>query len=153
MSIWHFHFRPADGEIFGQDNNDNPVPMPDCEIATIEVGPDFKCVDRRLHKIDTVTFELADKTEAERRIALQPTEYEIRHIIFSALRASDEYMAPDRPLTTERRAQWVTYRQTLRDLSKPQDINDPERRPTPREMVDAYPLDPNGVDIMVQFRN
>ena len=152
MSTLHVHFRPVDGEIFGWENNDNPQPLPGCEIATIEIGPDFKAVDPKLHKIDTVTLELADKTEAERRISLQPTEGEVKHLIYSVLRMTDEYMVPDRPLAAEQRAQWASYRQALRDLSKPQDVNDPERRPTPREMVDACPFDPSGTDIMKQFR-
>lgn len=40
----------------------------------------------------------------------------IRDARDALLEQTDKFMVPDRPLSTEQRAAWVTYRQALRDL-------------------------------------
>jgi len=52
-----------------------------------------------------------------------PTWAEIRRTRDTLLKMSDWTQAPDSPLTEEKRAAWIAYRQALRDLPETTDIN------------------------------
>lgn len=143
----HIHFRASDGEIFGHENSLSPDKRPGLEIASFKV-PDGRHIipDPLLHKIDPVTLDLVDKTETERELALRPplvTLDDIKAAIGAALRASDAYMMPDRPLSDDVREAWVEYRQMLRDLSK---------LGTASEMINAWKIDPSGNDQIAALR-
>tara|TARA_R110000868_G_scaffold131053_1_gene340964 strand:- start:7490 stop:7993 length:504 start_codon:yes stop_codon:yes gene_type:complete len=54
-------------------------------------------------------------TPAEMEAAKQNALYSLRRIRDGKLQSCDYTQLPDVPLTTEKRAEWVTYRQQLRD--------------------------------------
>lgn len=126
------HYRTTDGEIFGFDNSLSPIKQNGCEIASFEISPNPKT-----QKIDLATLQLIEKTAAEQELVNQPTLVDVQSTIFKQLSDTDSFMLPDRPLSIEIRAAWVTYRQALRDLSK---------LDGPAAMVQAWPTRPDNVD-------
>lgn len=123
------------------------------ETIEIEVPPGAPLhVDSLRQKFDSVTRSLVDKTPVEIALALQPTVIEMSHLVLSELSQTDQHIVPDRPMPESRRQSWIAYRQSLRDLSKPQDAEDPTRRPTPAEMVLAWPVRPDGTDPVQHIR-
>ncbi len=137
----HIHYRAVDGEILGWETTLDPDRQPGLEIVTIP----FFVPDSNLHKIDPTTKGLVNKTNQERKDASRPqiTRDLVNGLIASALQASDAYMVADRPISEVLRALWTVYRQTLRDLSK---LSSPE------EMINAWPLAPNGEDQVARLR-
>lgn len=153
MNLWHIYFRPTDGEICGWCNSPVPEVPAGLLVSTIDVpdGAHF-WPDPKLHKIDLVTHELIDKSPEEQALANAVTIHEVNSVIYTQLKNSDEVVVPDRPLSDVKRAAWVTYRQALRDLSKPHDTDDPTRRPTPADMIRAWPMHPSGIDPIPSLR-
>jgi hypothetical protein len=144
MNIIHVHFRIDDGGIDGWENSPNPQAREGCDFISIEVLPGHHVMpDPLLHRVDLTTLELVDKTPEERAIAAMPTAAEVRQAIARELRATDQYMAPDRPLSDTARAIWATYRQALRDLSKLRGLP---------EMLAFWPVRPDGIDVAARMR-
>jgi hypothetical protein len=134
------------GEIVGWQNVEpaqRDIPQ-GCSVSLVEVqeGHTF-APDPVLHRFDHLTGELADKSQVERAQSLLPKVFEVRVAISQELTATDGFVAADRPLSPELRAAWVTYRQTLRDLSK---------LDGPTAMVSAWPARPSGSDPIPSLR-
>jgi hypothetical protein len=55
---------------------------------------------------------------------------EMKAIIKSLLNASDKTQLPDYPITEEQRQEWISYRQSLRELLK-SDFSEDVTLPTP----------------------
>lgn len=133
MSHLNIHYLP-DGEIITWDNAPpahGEAGVLGSTISTVEIR-DF---DPKTHKIDTATLEIVNKTDEEKAIALLPTLFEVQAKVFNELQNTDGFMAPDRPMSADKRTAWATYRQALRDLSK---------LPTPVDMMAAWPPKPAG---------
>lgn len=133
--ILHVHHCPTSGAIIGWENSPAPSRYAGYDVTTIDIEG---APDPKLHKIDIATGELVDLMPAERAVINQPTDLELRGMVFNELRVTDEMMLVDRPVAD--REAWTTYRQALRDLSK----GDP--RPTAMHMLTAFPERPDGVD-------
>jgi hypothetical protein len=134
MNNFYIHYRANDGEILGHELTTVPSKLDGLERVHVEpVHPDPK-----LHKVDTTTFQVVDKTESERTFALIPTDNEVKSAIFYELRATDSEIVSDRPTAGDTVQAWKTYRQVLRDLSK---------LATPAAMIQAWPTRPDGTDV------
>jgi hypothetical protein len=134
MSNFYIHYRATDGEILGHELTTVPSTLDGLERVQVEpVHPDPK-----LHKVDTATLQMVDKTEAERKAALLPTDHEVKSAIFYELRATDSEIVSDRPTAGDTVQSWKTYRQALRDISK---------QATPTAMIQAWPTRPDGTDV------
>lgn len=145
MNVIHVHYRTDNGEIVGYENTIDPQKQPGCEILSVVVDDGHHCTpDSKLHRVDLKTLEIADKTDAERAQAAAPTLQEVQRAIALSLASSDQFVMPDRPMTDTARAEWVTYRQALRELSK---------YPSPSEMIDHWPARPDGGDPIPHLRS
>ena len=131
MNVLHVHYYRSNGEIEGWENSPEPIPRDGCDIITVEMPPGFVMPDPKLQKVED--GKLADKSDAERERASLPTEAELQAAIAGELRLTDAYMMPDRPLSDAERAAWISYRQSLRDLS---------RLATPADRLAAWPTRP-----------
>lgn len=140
----HILYDPTTGEIVGTSTVE-PMAFPGVAFVKVDV-PDGHALRPNpvLHKIDLETLEIIDKTPYESNFASQPKSHEIRHIIASELSNSDQYMVPDRAMSEDKRAAWATYRQALRDLSK---------KATTVEMLEAWPVRPDGTDAAAFLRS
>lgn len=137
----NIHARLSDGEIIAHGNAE-VAPSDGCVVFKFPDG--LKAVPNRdLHKIDIEYGAFIDKTPDEIALSKLPTLSEIQMAIRSELAATDEFTAvADRPATL--RAEWLVYRQALRDLSK---------LPTPAAQVAAWPAHPLGHDIIQAMKN
>jgi hypothetical protein len=127
----YIHYRESDGEIFGWETGvSEPSAQPDLATAALE---DVVTPDPRRQRFDVAALGLVDKDADDIAASLAPTADDLRRRIAGELAATDQFMMPDRPLTGEMRAAWVTYRQALRDLSK---------LPTPAAQLAAWPASP-----------
>lgn len=146
MNAVHIYFVPESGEIHSCTNG-TPLLISGLEIATINVPKGMAIVpDRRTQRIDTNTKQLISKSPEEIEAANQPESAQISDVLFlrsMEFTRTDPWVLPDRGLPDEVKAQWVAYRQALRDLTKDQDGN----RRTAREMVEALPTSPDGYDL------
>lgn len=152
MNIY-FVLHSEEGEIVGWQNVlPSAVDIPtDCQCSPIEIaeGRHF-APDPLWHRFDHLTGEIVDKSPIERAQSLLPKSFEVRSAISLELAATDGFVATDRPLSDELRARWAIYRQTLRDISKPQDER--ESLLSPPEMVRGWPLRPDGTDPVASLR-
>lgn len=149
MSEFWVHYDPANGDIVGWETTDQPRQQAGFEMVKavyagkpIDAQPD---PDRQ--RIDLRTLYIVDRTPAEVAAAAEPTVLDVRCAVAAELSDSDIYIGlSDFPITPEKRATWVTYRQTLRDLSKGSPA------PTAAEMLTAFPVRPDGVDAAAELR-
>lgn len=149
MSYLHIHYIPATGEITCWDNGyredgNMKSHMKGSIVLTKffdEAPPDLKS-----KKIDTATSEIVDKTPAELASENLPTAQQVINAVYVELSATDKYVLPDFPITSQQQNAWKSYRKALRDISK----GNPA--PTLATMIAAWPLDPNGNDAIPQLR-
>lgn len=127
------HYDPSNGEIMSYGNTRNPIAGRAVIAVPLAINEHPK-FDPKKQKIDIENGVLVDKTADEQAAALLPTLPEIRVWIYQELQYSDQFTVSDRPLSKEQRESWITYRQTLRDLSK---------LSTPQDMVKAWPSRPD----------
>jgi hypothetical protein len=153
MTLW-VHYRPSDGTIVGWETGPSAYPEPGAIAAPAVYHGEIMLQppDHRRQRVDLATLEVTDLTVREIAALNAPTMFEIRGIVAAELLDTDVYALPDLPISMPIRAQWTSYRQTLRDLSKPHEIDDPQRRPTPSEMIAAWPARPDGVDPIASIR-
>jgi hypothetical protein len=140
MSSFYIHYRATDGEILAHELTTVPSALDGLERIQLD---EATYPDPKLHKVDISTKTLVDKTEAERRSALLPTDHEVKSAIFYELRATDSEVVSDRPTASAAVEAWKTYRQTLRDLSK---------QATPTAMIQTWPTRPDGTDVASNLR-
>ena len=135
------HFNPTSGEIVGWEHSTEPPRLAGTEY--ISVADDF-VVGGKTHRVDTVKRKIVSKTKKERAAAQAPSLFAVKQVIFSELQHSDVTQIADYPIGTELRAQWASYRQALRDLSK--------HHATAQAMLDAWPTRPDDADVAAQYR-
>lgn len=146
MNVINIHYRLSDGEICGWETG-TPTARPGLKITSVVVDAGYHCVpDPKLHKIDTTTHELIDKTPEEIALAIMPTLIDVQQTVAMQLSGTDQYMMPDRPLNDDTRAAWSVYRQALRDLNK----GNPA--PTIIDMINNFPSRPDGFNVSAALR-
>lgn len=131
------------GEIVAWDNapsHPDGAGLHGGKIVTL-LKSDFNQFDPKIHKIDLEYLTIVEKTNDEKADALLPTAFELRSAIFNELQNTDGFMVPDR--LNSKRDKWATYRQALRDLSK---------LATPSDMVNSWPIHPDGDDAIKKLR-
>lgn len=148
--IYHLLYYIATGVIFGHETSPSDDLPADWGGLTVEI--DGSVPTSKTHRVDPSGPTLIALTDVERAKADEPGDAEVRSFIRREIEASDEFILPDRPMMESRRTSWISYRQALRDLSKPHEIEDPARRPTPAEMVMAWPVRPDGGDPVQHLR-
>jgi hypothetical protein len=145
----NFHYHPGTGEIISWDNSNGAQSATSHfsghVVASVKFVGQHSDIDPRKHKIDVSSrpLRVVDKTPAEKAVALLPTLHEVKCVIARDLEATDSYAVSDRPMSEELRSAWHTYRQSLRDLSK---------LPGPVAMVEAWPIRPDGADVIEGLR-
>jgi hypothetical protein len=144
MSYIYIQARLGDGEILGYGNSPPVHVIDGCDLAIIDDSGGTCAPDSGLHKIDWLTSDIVDKTHDERSFALVPRPFEVRIAVSNELAATDQYTAPDRPMSEATRRAWLAYRQGLRNLSK---LNK-----TPSAMIKAWPERPDGFDPISALR-
>lgn len=150
----HIYWQQADGEIVIVETGATPADRPDLLLTTVYAADGIHIVPNPiLHKMDSATHELVDKTPDERVLSLLPIPMEVFGAIYGELKSTDRYATPDRPLSDSIRAAWSVYRQALRDLSKPHDAESPTQRPSMVEIIEAWPSRPDGVDPIPYLRD
>jgi hypothetical protein len=135
MAQWNIHF-DNNGEIKQIDNSPAPEKIGDLNHISIECSA-IPSIHSLTHKV--VNGVLTERTDEEKKVALIPTPFEVKAAIYSELCSTDEMIVSDRPSLVD----WKPYRQTLRDLSK---------LAGPVEMITAWPVRPDGVDVVVGLR-
>lgn len=166
----NIHYNPLTGEIVAYDTNDtHNAPshaIPGCAI--LNVAGEFRTVDVSREKVEG--GRVVQKTASERFFYNVPAEHEIRaaryaeltvtdwtdsagHLIDkaqqkakarrqAAARKAGEPVEPDDE-PQKIRAEWQKYRQALRDLGA---------LSNPVEMIEAWPLRPDGTDAIALLR-
>jgi Phage tail assembly chaperone protein len=127
-------YRPDDGEIIGWGSGHEPDPLQGTEVLFVEPFDP----DPTIHKCDGAGVVF--KSEAETRQARLPSLRAVQEAVFLELCRTDAEVMPDRPVAKD----WADYRQALRNLSK--QFTDPV------EMVDAWPVAPDGSDPIQHLR-
>jgi hypothetical protein len=132
----HIHYEPSTGEIVGWENTDTPAQVAEHNTVTLELSHGAAMnIDAKRFKIDLATSTIREKTDVEKATDAIPKLEDIKSAVLARLRGSDVYLISDFPITDKDRANWVSYRKALRDLSK---------LPTTEEMLNNWPTDPNG---------
>lgn len=129
-------FNSATGEIRQVDNGAVPPDYDGYECLSDDADDTSSIfgIAPATHVVDLTTRTVRPKTESERAAALAPTDTDIAALVASELDDTDQYMMPDRVVAN--RDEWVTYRQSLRDLSKMQG--------TAADRLTAFPARPDG---------
>jgi len=135
---FYIYYRPDDGEIMGWGNGHDPDPIGGLSFAFV----DFFNPDPSTQKFDGDGVVL--KTTEERYKAGLPTPRDIAVMVFVELRRTDPFMLPDYPIDDNAFDGWKAYRKALRDLSK--------GRNNPADMINAWPLPPDGADPITALR-
>lgn len=134
-------YRIEDGEISGVAHGVVPRDMPGCGTITVSsssINPD-------LHKVDLMTLTVVEKTDSEKAAAqLSKLAVEVQRAIVMQLNATDQYVLPDRGLTSDDLAAWIAYRKALRDLSK--------GSASVADMIGNFPVRPDAVDPAADLR-
>lgn len=136
------HYRATDGEVFGWETSSIPTERDGLEMVSFPC--DQVVVDPKTQKIDVDSLTLVKKTAAEVVAAMLPTVRDVQVAIYQELCRTDTFVIVDRPMTDATRAAWAAYRQMLRDLSK---------RPGAMEMISAWSLAPDGIDLISDLRH
>lgn len=107
----------------------------------INIDCDYNSINPKIHKIDLETKTLVEKTYLERL----PTIDDVKNAISNELFITDAFVdiPSDRPRKGDLLLDWKPYRQILRDLSK---------LTTSQEMIEAWPMRPNGDDAILHLR-
>jgi hypothetical protein len=92
VNIVHVHYRASDGEIFGHENSLSPDKQPGLEFASLNV-PDGQHLipDPMLHKIDIMTLNLVDKSEAEQMLLRNPPQLPMPLLKVAAIARVNEH--------------------------------------------------------------
>lgn len=130
------HYHSATGEIYGWDSHPCDA-RPDCSV--IEMPLSAGIPDHKTQKVDIATRAIVAKSGDE----IVPTIALVKTRIARELSATDGLMIADRPIADAMREVWKAYRQALRGLSK---------LSTPSDMIRAWPLRPDGADIVSDLR-
>jgi hypothetical protein len=148
MNLW-IHYHPLSGKIVGWENTDAPYDLEGFSVTRISLSSDdgWAPPNPKLKRVDVSTLQLIDLTAEEIAEANAPTLIEIQGAIANELNETDLYTnISDFPISDEQRTAWVVYRKALRDLSKG------EPRPTPVQMLSAFPVRPDGRDAAAVLR-
>jgi hypothetical protein len=147
------HFDRASGAIRQASLSNAVGHFEGCAIAVVTNAAALRDITGR-HKVDIASVahdavlpvtwcRVVEMTELEWRAANAATPAEVKLARDNELRATDEYVTPDRPLSDAARLAWQGYRQALRDLGA---------RDTARAMIAAWPARPDGRDPIVLLR-
>jgi hypothetical protein len=145
----HVLYLTHTGEIVGYESHPSDR-LPD-GVSRVTTETD-EMPDRQKFIVDMSSLQIREMTAGEITARLVPDANEVNQAVMRELAFTDTFMPADRPLSDATRSAWVAYRQVLRDLSKPHDVNDPARRPAPVEMIVAWPTRPDGRDPIAQLR-
>lgn len=146
------HYIRDTGEIKSWGSSSNPPKdnsdshLTECAILTLEYDETiYDEVSPDTHKIDLNNRTLVHKTKDEIAETFIPTLFDMKAAILDELILTDNYVDPrsDRPITGPFKFDWKPYRQILRDLSKLE---------TPKAMIEAWPMRPNGDDAIPRLR-
>lgn len=149
--ILHLLYRTETGAIFAIETS--PSTALPSDIGSISVPDQGVIPTSRTHRIDVTAtpHSLVELTEAERLDANRPNNVEVTIGVARELAVTDQFMAPDRPMSEDQRAAWTAYRQALRDLSKSDPVRGRVR--TTVEMIQDWPIRPDGADAIQSFRS
>lgn len=152
MNHVRVHYSPTTGCILAWDNAPGGDPLLGGMIVVFDVPEGHTLnIDPTSQRIDLTTLELEDLSADEIAVAKGPQVYEVKAIISAELNWTDSLLAvPDRYVAN--REAWSGYRQALRDASKPQIPVPDAPRPTPAQMLAAFPVRPDGVDAAALLR-
>lgn len=146
------HYLKSNGEIKSWGSSSTPPKdnsnshLAECVILTLEYDETtYDEIAPETHKVDLTNRTLVHKTKDEIAEMFMPSLFDIKSAILEELTLTDIYINPqsDRPITGPFKFDWKPYRQILRDLSKLK---------TPQAMIEAWPLRPNGDDIIPRLR-
>lgn len=105
-------FTPSDVEPLGFGMYEfTQVPTPEYPFKAVETTP-----AKRDNGIYYQTWIIQEMNDAEKIEATTNKEFSVRYERDFILSRSDWTQMPDAPLTDEKRAEWTTYRQELRDV-------------------------------------
>lgn len=130
-------YDPQTGEIRQIDNGSAPPSIDGVDVISHELPDEHSMREFLLTSI----VDVATK-EIKQRICAGPSDVEVAALIASELSGTDQYMMPDR--TVSNLADWIAYRQQLRDLSKIYG--------TASERLAAFPVRPDGDDAAAILR-
>ena len=130
-------YDPDTGEIRQIDNGSAPPAIDGVDVISHELPDEQSMREFLLSSIvDVATKEIKTRND------VGPSDIEVAALIASELSNTDQYMMPDR--TVSDLADWIAYRQQLRDLSK---IGG-----TAADRLAAFPARPDGDDVAAILR-
>jgi hypothetical protein len=139
MFVVHYHKVTGKISAWGNGNSEHSH-FPDHEI--VRFAEEF-VIDPKTQKFDLTTFRLVPRTLDDQNDELL---IDIKARIQIELENTAAYMLVDADITSQELEAWKTYRKILRAMLKA-----PFDRAV--EMIARWPLDPNGVDAVVNLRN
>ena len=152
MNRIRVHYNPDTGRIIAWDNSLVGEALMGGRIVIFEVpeGHDLK-IDPTAHRVNLETLDLEDMSDAEIAAARAPQEWEVKQVVWQDLADTESLAATTDRYVPDRDA-WKAYRQALRDVSKPQLPEPDAPRPSPIEMLNAFPVRPDGRDAAALLR-
>ena len=136
------HYRLSDGEIVGWGDYADPLPL-DENSSMIAVNDAIDPLPQ-IEKYDAEAGAIVDKNAEEIRQARLPTLRDVQVAVYAELCRTDQYMIADCPLTDDEYQAWRGYRFALRGLTA--------TRADPGDLIDAWPLPPDGIDPIANLR-
>lgn len=141
------HFNPDTGEIVQVSDQSHLFEREGFKVA-VPLRPTYPDFHARRYAVDLASVYEDDYLGAPLcdLVELPPEPISVQQVKMlrdAELRATDEYMVPDRPMTEEMRDQWRLYRQALRDFGTLK---------TALEMIAAWPERPDGRDPLCNLR-
>jgi hypothetical protein len=140
MMDFFIHYRPADGEILGWGTSADPVPIEGMAIAFFDPFDP----DPLTQKFDIAAGRIIEKTAEEKRLARLPTLRDVEVAVYAELCRTDQFMVADCPIADDEYQAWRGYRFALRGLAA--------KHGDAADMMDAWPLPPDGVDPISDLR-
>ncbi|MBS7698780.1 MULTISPECIES: phage tail assembly chaperone [unclassified Chelatococcus] len=135
------HYDPTSLRIIQDNVGLDLVERPGLAIAELPGNTPLGITDDT-HRIDPETLTVLPRPGAFSWGQALTVEA-VRILRNGELIVTDAFMVPDRPISSELREAWATYRQALRDLPDAGDA---------AAMVAAWPIRPDGIDAVIHLR-